>query len=212
MSSLICKTSSFIQALQPPGSPPKCKRNRGFQLSSTELSALSCSLNRPSSPGPFPAQDQAQEKLHASAPPRWAVAKHPSSNRQTFFLFPCSAGRFGPSRRRLLLSGLQFIHLPIFSSLQAGLIEAHTRKGPFKSGLQQSQFRSLAVKRRGAQTNVFCLLTKKWEEKIWCPSNTGHKNRFNSISSRSITPFSAVRNSMLVANPVQIRFGRRRVV
>lgn len=211
MSSLIYKTSSFIQAPQPPGSDPKCKRNRGFQLSSTELSAFSCSL-KCSFPRPFPAQDQAQEKLHATAPARRAVAKHPSSNRKIFFLFPCSAWRFGPSHRHLLLSGLQFIHLPIFSSLQARLIEAHTRKGHFKSSLQRSCLRSLAVKRRGAQNNVFCLLTKKWEEKMWCPSNTGHKNMFNSISSRSITPFSAVQNSILVAKPVQIRFGRRRVV
>jgi len=39
--------------------------------------------------------------------------------------------------------------------LQARLIEAQTRKGPFKSSLQQCDVKSLAVKRRGAQNNLF---------------------------------------------------------
>lgn len=104
---------------------------------------------------------------------------------------------------------LEFIHpgydLSIFSSIQARLSEAHMRKGPFKSTLQQCSVKSPAVKRWGeCKTISFCLPTKKWEKKMWCPSNSGHKSTFDSVPSRSVTPFSAVKNSLLV----QIR-GRR---
>lgn len=54
------------------------------------------------------------------------------------------------------------------------------------------------------QNNLFLPAHKEMGEENVVPSNSGHKSTFDSVPSRSVTPFSAVKNSLLV----QIR-GRR---
>lgn len=97
---------------------------------------------------------------------------------------------------------------PSFPHSRPGWVKHTQRKVLLKAVSSSAVLKASCEVVGECKTISFCLLTKKWEKKTWCPSNSVPKSTFDSVPSRSVTPFSVLQNSLLVANPEQIH-GRR---
>lgn len=130
-----------------------------------------------------------------------------------FFPFPLVSLEVWPWPQTCLARGFT-VHsswvgtCPSFPHSWPGWVKHTQGKVVFKAVCSSAVVKTQLWRGGECKTISFCLPTKKQEKKTWWPSNSGHKSTFDSVPSRSITLFSAVLNSLLVANPVQIH-GRR---